>query len=299
MRDHPRIAVIIPTHRAERFIRDCLRSLYSSTLTDFETILVDDRSTDATVQIVREHFPQVRILRLHRNLGFPGAVNAGMRATDADYMVLLNDDTVVDRGWLEELVKCAEENPRAAMVGSKIYFPDGKTIQHAGGILYPNAHGYHLGFGEIDRGQCDVQRPVDFCTGAALLIKRELINRVGYFYPRSKGYYEEADMAWKARKLAYEILYNPRAVVIHYSSQTYGRSFRYYFILNCSRLKFILLNFSLSELLHCVRYECSFFSTPYGKSMRWPMVAAYFAFLPSIPLVLWDRFKYRMKYAKS
>ena len=299
MKGHPKVAVIIPTHKAERFIGDCLRSLYNSTFTDFETILVDDHSTDSTLQIVEENFPQVRTISLPKNLGFARAANVGMRATEAEYLVLLNDDTVVDPSWLEELVKCADEHPGAAMVGSKIYFPDRKTLQHAGAILYPNGQGYHLGYSEIDQGQHDVEKAVDYCTGAALLIKRELIDKVGYFYPRSRGYYDEVDMAWKARKLGYEIIYNPRAVIVHYESQTYGRSFRYYYTLNCSRLMFILLNFSFGELLDYILYEMKFFSTPYGRSMRWPMITAYFAFLPYLPLVFWDRLRYAMKSNKS
>lgn len=295
MKNTPTVAVIIPTHRAERLIGDCLKSLYRSTYTDFETILVDDYSTDSTVKIVEDGYPQVRIIRLNKNLGFARAANAGMRASDADYLVLLNDDTVVDPGWLEELVKCAREHPRAAMVGSKIYFPDRKTLQHAGAILFPNGHGHHLGYDEVDRGGYDEQRAVDYCTGAALLIKREIIERVGYFYHRFKGYFDETDMAWKARKMGYEIIYNPRAVIVHYQSQTYGRSFRYHFIFNCSRMKFVLLNFTPGELLDCFLYEMKFFFTPYGRSMRWPMVAAYFAVLPSIPLVLWDRLKFRRR----
>ena len=287
----PTVAVIIPTHRAERFIGDCLKSLFRSTYTDFETILVDDCSTDSTVKIVEDGYPQVRIIRLNKNLGFARAANAGMRASDADYLVLLNDDTVVDPGWLEELVKCAREHPRAAMVGSKIYYPDGNTLQHAGGMLYPNGGAYHLGDGEVDHGHHDTLRAVEYCTGAALLLKRGLIDRVGYFYPRFKGYYDEADMAWKARKLGYEILYNPGAVITHYTSQTYGRSFRYYYIFTCSRLKFVFLNFDFGQLVHGLRYELDDFFSPHGRSIRSALAAAYLSFLPILPLVLWDRLK--------
>src|SRR5918999_1767616 len=123
---------MIPNWNGERFLSTCLGSLRRQSFVDFETILVDNGSTDGSVAFVHRNFPEVRVLPLHENMGFSVAVNAGIRASRAEYVALLNNDTEVDPGWLEALVEAAESHPEAGFFASKLVdFNDRRVLDGA------------------------------------------------------------------------------------------------------------------------------------------------------------------------
>jgi glycosyltransferase involved in cell wall biosynthesis len=112
----PYVTVVVPNWNGERFLNLCLTSLRRQSFEDFETILVDNGSTDASVDFVKRNFPEVRVVSLTHNRGFSAAVNAGIQASQAEYVVLLNNDTEVDPGWLKALVRAAESHPEAGFL---------------------------------------------------------------------------------------------------------------------------------------------------------------------------------------
>ncbi len=150
----PRVAVVIPNWNTRAFLGPCLESLRRQTFRDFETLVVDSASTDGSVGFVEERFPEVRVLALPENRGFSGAVNAGIEASSADLVVLLNNDTEQDPGWLEALVRAAERRPEAGLFASKLVdFGDRRLLDGAGDALRKSGLPYRLGHGERDRGQ--------------------------------------------------------------------------------------------------------------------------------------------------
>lgn len=211
-----KVSVIIPVWNGQEYLPSCLEALLAQGYPDLEIIAVDNASTDGSADLVAEQYPQVRLIRNWSNLGFAGGCNIGLRAAQGEVLVLLNQDTRVLPGWLQALVE-ALHRPEVGIVGCKILYPDGQTIQHAGGwIEWPLGLAHHYGQGERDEGQWDIPREVEYVTGAAMAFRRELLERVGLldegFWP---GYFEDADFCLQAREAGYEVWYVPDAVLIH------------------------------------------------------------------------------------
>jgi len=170
----PRVTVVIPNWNGERFLRLCLGSLRDQSFNAFETIVVDNGSVDGSIPLVKEHFPEVNVIPLGENLGITSAFNAGIEASTLEYVVLLNNDTEQDPGWLEALVRAAEDHPEAGLFASKLVdFHDRGVLDGAGDAMRLSGLPYRLGHGERDSGRFD--RPgyvFGACAAAALYSTR-------------------------------------------------------------------------------------------------------------------------------
>jgi GT2 family glycosyltransferase len=215
-----RSSVIILTWNGREYIPACLDAILAQISPDDEAIVVDNNSADDSAPLVRERYPQVHLIENKHNLGFAGGCNAGLRTARGEYMILANQDVVVQGGWLEAMLKALTPD-EVGIVGCKLLYPDG-TIQHAGGgISYPLAHSSHYGSHEPDRGQWDTQREVEYVTGALLGLKRTLLDKIGLFDEGfSPAYYEEVDLCFRARAGGYKVLYTPDSVGIHHETTT-------------------------------------------------------------------------------
>lgn len=215
--------MIIPNWNGERFLRTCLTSLREQNFADFETILVDNGSTDNSVAFVKENFPQVRIVSLEENRGFAAAANSGIRASDSEYVVLLNNDTETDSGWLESLVRAANAHPEGGMFASKLVdFHDRRFLDGAGDALRLGGLPYRLGHGEEDRGHLDKPRYVFGACAAAALYRRSMLEEIGLFDEDFVSYCEDGDLSFRAQLAGYRCLYVPEAVVYHMGSASTG-----------------------------------------------------------------------------
>jgi GT2 family glycosyltransferase len=243
-----RTSIIAVSWNGEAYLGHCLTSILAEAGSDDEVIVVDNNSTDGSAALVRECFPQAHLIENERNLGFAGGCNVGLRAARGEYLVLVNQDITVQKGWLEALLSALAQ-PEAGIVGCKLLYPDG-TIQHAGGFIsYPLAHPGHYGYREPDEGQCDEQREVDYVIGAALGLKRQVLNDVGFFdegfFP---AFYEETDLCFRARAAGYSVIYTPGAVGTHYETTTIDRqSTDYHRWMNRGRLRFALKHYTAEQ----------------------------------------------------
>ncbi len=218
-----RVSVIIPNWNTLKFLGPCLTSLREQTFQDFETILVDSGSTDDSLPFVAGNFPEVRILALGENRGFSGAVNAGIRASEAEFVVLLNNDTEQDPAWLAELARTAENHPEAGSFASKLLdFHDRDTLDGAGDALRKSGLPYRLGHGERDKGQFDKQVPVFGACAAAALYRREMLDDIGLFDEDFFAYCEDGDLSFRAQLAGYGCLYVPGAIVYHVGGASTG-----------------------------------------------------------------------------
>ncbi len=233
-------SVIVLAWNGKDYMADCLASVFAQEYPDFEVIVVDNGSTDGSADWVAEHYPQVKLIRNERNLGFAAGNNIGLRAATGDVLVLLNQDTVVHTGWLAALVKVLDD-PAIGIVGCKILYPDG-TIQHAGAYLYGvDGRSEHIGRREPDTGQYDQLRDVDFVTGASLALTRSTFAKIG---PLDEGfapaYYEDTDWCYRARAAGLRVVYAPAAVVTHYeSTATQPASYMQKAMLHYGRLRLL------------------------------------------------------------
>jgi GT2 family glycosyltransferase len=199
---------------------DCLRSLRRLNHPDFRVVVVDNGSAEPCTAAVTAEFPEVLVIESGENLGFAGGCNLGIRvALDADarYVWLLNNDTVVHPDALRALVETARSHERCGIAGSKILFYDRPTtIDHAGGTLnLRRGHAWHFGCGEIDAGQHDSDRSVEFVTGCSLLADAELIREIGPLDPAYFAYWEDVDLCTRAQRAGWDVVYSARSVVWH------------------------------------------------------------------------------------
>ena|SRR5579884_2590734 len=242
---------IVVTYNSRDQIDACLHSITELQDDDYEIVVVDNASTDGSPDLVESICPQAKVFRSRTNLGFGGAVNIGCRRSHGDLLAIVNPDVELRTNWLSVLKAEMVRDSSIAVVGSKLLYPDGKTIQHAGGrIAYPLALPSHDGYGEEDQGQHDRAQSVDYVTGAAFAMRKVVLEEIGYFdegfYP---AYFEETDVCLRARQAGYEVRYLPEAVATHHESVTIGKeTLTYYHLFHRNRVRFVLKHYSTDQI---------------------------------------------------
>ncbi len=238
-KSNPLVHIIVLTWNEYNDTVECLESLGKINYSNYKIILVDNGSRDGSIQKLRERFgkdEKVRIIANEKNLGFAGGNNVGIKYAmnkGADAVLLINNDTIVDPNFLTELVKAEKENKQAGILGSKIYYEgDPKRIWSAGGkVSKLLTKGVHIGYDEIDNGQYDETKKRDYLTGCCLLIKKEVIKKIGVLADDYFLYYEDTDYCLRARKAGYDCLYIPASKIWHKvsrSSKPGSSSYIYY-----------------------------------------------------------------------
>jgi GT2 family glycosyltransferase len=219
-----KISVIIANLNGEKYLPDCLRSLEAQTFRDFEVIVVDNGSTDGSLDLLKRDFPWVRVIALDENLGFARGNNVGFEASSSEFAATLNNDTIAGPGWLQALYDAAKDDGSAGMVASKIYLGgQGRELDSAGMLIYPDGMARQRGRGETDNGQFDGIRDVLFPSACAALYRREMLNEIGYFDEAFFSYCEDADLGLRGRLAGWKARFAPSAVVHHLYSGTGGK----------------------------------------------------------------------------
>lgn len=228
------IDVIIPNYNGAALLPTCLEALRAQTRRDFAVTVVDDCSTDGSVALLAERYPEVRVVHTARNGGFAPAVNAGVAATSRPFVVLLNSDTEAHPAWLAELVGALERHPAYAFAASKLLLFDRRDHLHSAGDFYRlNGEPGSRGVWERDRGQYDSVGEVFGPCAAAAAYRRSALERL------SEGgrlldedlvmYCEDVDLNLRARRAGLRTLFVPTAVVYHMLSATGGGSLASYY----------------------------------------------------------------------
>ncbi len=226
--DKPLVSIVIPAHNHADTTTACLQSIADGW---FETlavqiIVVDDASTDGTAGIVGL-LEGVDLVSNGRNQGFVRSCNRGASIAGGKYICFLNNDTIVSDAWLDELVTLAESDDYVGAVGSKLIYPDG-TLQEAGGIIFNDGTGWNYGRTENAADpRYTFVREVDYCSGAALLVRTSAFRELGGFDDAyAPAYYEDVDLCFGLRSLGYRVLYQPRSVVTHLEGISSGTDVR-------------------------------------------------------------------------
>ena len=219
----PRASIVIPAYGQLDYSLHCLKALANcGDATGFEVILVDDASPGGSADVLAD----VAGLRLHRNernLGFIGACNAGAGIARGDYVVFLNNDTAVQPGWLDALLATFREFPDTGLAGSKLVYPDGR-LQEAGGLVFADGSAWNVGrFQPPAHPAFNAVREADYCSGAAIALRRDLFESLGGFDAHyAPAYYEDTDLAMRVRRAGLKVRYQPASVVAHYEGVTAG-----------------------------------------------------------------------------
>jgi GT2 family glycosyltransferase len=226
----PEIAVVVVNWNGAHLLRTCLGSLRRQTFADFETVLVDNGSSDDSLALVAEEFPEVRVVTLTENLGLGGGTNVGIEATDAPIVATLNTDTEADPRWLAELHAALQAHPEAGSAASKLMLFDRRDVIHSAGDFYgldgiPGSRGVW----QRDDGAYERQELVfGACAGAAAY-RRSMLEDVGAFEASFFMYCEDVDLAFRSQLQGYRCIYVPTAVVYHMLSATGGGTLASYY----------------------------------------------------------------------
>lgn len=227
MKTPPAVTVVIVNWNGLEVTLECLRSLQCVPYPGMRVLVVDNGSTDGSVEAVRAAFPGVDVLPLFENLRFAGGNNAGIRrALDqgAEAVLLLNNDTVVDADFLAPLVERLTGEERCGMVVPKIFYHgQPNLLWYAGGeVSFWTGTMRHRGIRELDRGQYDVAQETSYATGCCILVARAVIDSIGMLDESYSMYTEDADWSHRARAAGFRILYEPRSRVWHKLSVSAG-----------------------------------------------------------------------------
>ena len=219
-------SVIIPVFNKADLTFRCLRALTKELeRTKVEIIVVDNGSTDETEPGLTSLGDKIRYIRNDSNLGFVEACNIGAKQALGEFLIFLNNDTLVQPEWYEAMITAVSADPQVGAVGSMLIFPDG-TIQEAGAIIWSDASCYSYGRGEDPTDdRFNFLREVDYCSAASLLIRRSLFEEIGGFDMRyAPAYYEDTDLCMSVRSKGYKVVYQPGSKVVHFEGATAGKS---------------------------------------------------------------------------
>jgi GT2 family glycosyltransferase len=216
----PRVYIIILNWNGKEDTLQCLRSVQEVDYPCFRVLVVDNASDDGSAEAVRAAFPAVELVVNNSNLGFAAGNNEGIQYAlqrGADYVLLLNNDTQVDRMVLTGLVRTCAADPGVGLASPKVYYLDRRHVIYYAGAsrgwlpLLPRL----IGAGEEDHGQYEQLQEVDYVWGQAMFVKREVIESVGLLDPSFFMYYEDADYCLRAKRAGYKIVCVPSACVWH------------------------------------------------------------------------------------
>jgi GT2 family glycosyltransferase len=244
----PLVSIIVLNWNGRQDTLACLASLAKLDYTRYTIIVVDNHSTDDSVEVIRREYPTITLLEASENLGFVGGNNLGIehaQKTGTDYILLLNNDTEVAPDFLRLMVTAAEAEPHIGVVGPTIYYSDQpNVIWSAGGhIDWNEGRTWMMNLDETDQGQLGHSpRPVSFVTGCALLAKKTVFDRVGLLDERFFAYYEETEWCTRATRAGYRIVHVPQAKLWHkisYAARDNSPIVSYYMTRN--RLLFLQL----------------------------------------------------------
>ncbi len=216
------VSVVIPNFNGIAFLDSVLASLEGQTLSNFEVILVDNGSTDGSCSFVTANYPWVHLIELAENFGFCGAVNAGIRAAKAPYVLLLNNDTEVKEDFVEEMLAAIRRHKNAFSCGARmVQYHDRDRLDDVGNYYCALGWSFARGRGKDIHAYETEDKIFSACAGAAIY-RKKIVEKIGYFDEEHFAYLEDTDIGYRARIYGYENWYAPKAIVYHVGSGTSG-----------------------------------------------------------------------------
>lgn len=228
---------VVPNWNGKKLIGPCIDSLLKQTLAP-KIVVVDNGSTDGSVDYIKTTYPNVEVVELEKNYGFAGGVNRGIeyaQGKGADFVALINNDATAEPDWLNSLLKTAKENPKAGIVTSKILRADKKHIDSTGDFYTIWGLPFPRGRNEKDHGKYDKQVEVFAASGGASLYRASMLKQIGLFDEDFFAYFEDVDISFRAQLAGWRVRYEPSAVVYHKvnaTSSKLGNFARYHSVKN-------------------------------------------------------------------
>ena len=258
------LANLLPLLEAQSYPRD-----------RYEIIVLDNDSRDDSVNFVKEHFPNVRLIENTANDGFARGCNLGMLAAKGDYFVLINNDTQPHKDWLAHLVDCARTEKHCGAVVSKVLFigrGKGNIINNAGSILHPDKAWpvEEIGANEQDGPEYGKRREITALCGTSLLLTRAMLQDIGLFDELFFMYWEDAELSWRGQKAGWKFYYEPKSIVLHeHSASSKEHSDFWTFYVTRNRLLILWKHGRLGLALHAqLAFVKEFLAVPIVRGLQ-------------------------------
>jgi len=248
----PKVAVIIVNYNGEKYLPALFGSIFKyPSKVDFKLFFIDNSSQDDSVKFVQSCYPQAEVLKQEENLGFAAGNNVGLRLAleqGFDYAMLLNQDTRVTESYLDLLVKAMEQDESIAAVQPKLLmFPRTDLINSLGNKIHYLGFGYTYGYLKPNDDSLVFSKEINYCSGAACLIRISALKISGLFQENFFMYHEDLDLGWRFKLMGYKNIIEPSAVVYH--QYEFSRSIKKYYFMERNRFLVILQNYHFLTLL--------------------------------------------------
>lgn len=250
-------SIIIVNWNAKSYLKGCIDSVLSQSFTDYEVILVDNASSDDSVDFVKNNFPQVTIIQNKENVGFAEGNNIGIKNSQGEIIVLLNPDTVTEKDWLSILINTIRSSKKIAAVTGKMYYLGDKYGKDAVFCTWSKIDPFSAA--PYNFHESEPVSKVDYLSGAAMAIKKDVLDNIGLMDSDYFLYFEETDLCARMIRAGYDLMYIPSAIVWHAVSPLSNSKNKIYYM-ERSRIRFALKNFDSSYIL-------SFFFIFFGETI--------------------------------
>ena len=273
----PLVSIIIVNWNAKAYLKGCIESILSQTFTDYEIILVDNASSDDSVTFVKDNFPQIKIISNNENMGFAQGNNIGIENCTGRIIVLFNPDAIADKEWLSILVNVIRSSKKIAAVTGKMFYLGDKYGKDAVFCTWSKIDPYSAS--PYNFHDDEPISKVDYLSGAAMVVKREVLEKIGYLDSDYFLYFEETDLCARMIRSGYDLIYVPSAIVWHAVSPLSNSIGKIYYM-ERSRIRFTLKNFDSLNII-------SFFFIFFGETL--------YVFFRDIKNINFSRTKIRFK----
>ncbi|OJI06309.1 hypothetical protein BK004_04050 [bacterium CG10_46_32] len=247
------LAIIIVTYNGSTWIKKCLASVFRNDPTQggYDVILIDNASHDGTADIVEKEFPPVAVIRSSKNLGFVGGNNLGIKEAlrhQYEYILMLNQDTEVVSDFFSEIIKVAVLDHVGIVQGMLVLGDERSLTNNAGNALHYLGFGFVKQYGEpVERWASREPFEIGYASGAALLVKREVLEHIGVLDEKFFMYHEDLDLCWRAKLAGYRVMLAPKAIVYHYYE--FNRNKEMFYWTERNRWAVLLQNYSAKSLI--------------------------------------------------
>lgn len=243
------VSIVIPNYNGENYILDCIASIYDQIDNKRDIIIVDNHSTDRSIHMIQEHYPDITLIRNDENIGFAAAVNQGIRASKAEFIILLNNDAFARKGFVEALYRSISADPNIFSVAAKMLrHSEPGIIDNAGDELTIFGWAYKSGDGRPSEEFNKPRQIFSACAGAAIY-RRQTFEEIGYFDERFFAYLEDVDIGFRANLHGYRNMFCPEAEVEHIGSATTGSKYNDFKVRISARNNVWLLTKNMPSML--------------------------------------------------
>jgi GT2 family glycosyltransferase len=290
MADTPLVDVVICSYKNRDLTIKCIDSVLQSTYLDYQIVVVDDYSQDGSAEYFRNKYPQIVVLENKTNLGAAPTRNYGINFGRAEYLVTLDNDATISPDWLSQMVELMQKNKHIGQaVGKILFFDRPDKIAAAGGSMFFRGKGYDVGFGaESDDPRYNLQRNVLYACSASMIIRRDVLEKIGGFYEGYYHGYEDTEVSLRTNLAGYDVIYYPSALSYHLVSATVEnvikkRKLIYLYMRN--RLLIMLRNYEFSSLIKYLpsNFRFNLRRCLENKENIVPFILSLFSILYSLP----------------